>query len=457
MSQHDRRHVPDARRPLFLWRPLRGRSGGRGRALFARRSRRSPAPRVLHRGHSAGGLCPGGRRGAAEPGGRWPALRSGERAPQRGCGGDHARQLDAAGPGRQGERRGLLSRRRGKAAPRRAGGWSQPRAGRGSGRAHLPRAPAVARERRRDAARPRPAPAWSGRPEGLRPRPVAAQRLGGGALPGLEPRLRHPLGQHLLHPLRRRTALAGDPGDAAARRSGPARRPDRQLQRGDGVREVLGHASRLEDRFQDRGRYQAREPADPPRTAARGTCERALGGLPRPRDERRSPAALLLERQHQDLGRRAAGDGPLAAGLAALVRPREGRSRERTAPSGEGRVVEGPGHGDPAARLEDPFGGAHDGAVVGGRRRRRLLLRPRARDRPRGRGLPQADRRRADDAALGLRPLAEPPALRDPAAEHRCRRRLPLAEDPVRHDRAGLVLLARERLGLAPVRQVALP
>ena len=101
------------------------------------------------------------------------------------------------------------------------------------------------------------------------------------------------------------------------------------------------------------------------------------------------------------------------------------------------------------ARLlwKPPVAGRTDLALVRGRRRRRLLLRLRPRPRRRHRRLPAADRRGADDAALGVRPLAVPRALRDAAGEPRRARGISDARDPRRRHRAGLALLARGRSG----------
>ena len=98
-----------------------------------------------------------------------------------------------------------------------------------------------------------------------------------------------------------------------------------------------------------------------------------------------------------------------------------------------------------------------DLALVGGRRRHRLLLRLRPRAGPRRRRLPARHRAGADAPALGAGALAEPAALRNLEAEPRRRRRFPQARHPLRQHRAGLVLLEGERLGLARVRSGALP
>ena len=77
---------------------------------------------------------------------------------------------------------------------------------------------------RRGALRPRPAAARARRPQGLRPRPLAAQRDRRRAVPRLEPRLRHPVGQHVVHPLRRPAAPGSPsrPRGCSTRRASPA-------------------------------------------------------------------------------------------------------------------------------------------------------------------------------------------------------------------------------------------
>ena len=78
-----------------------------------------------------------------------------------------------------------------------------------------------------------------------------------------------------------------------------------------------------------------------------------------------------------------------------------------------------------------------------------------------GRGhrrLPRADRQGADDAALGLWLLAEPPALRDPGRNcSACCANIAAASLPIDNDRPGLVLLARGQLGQPLLRSGALP
>ena len=378
-----------------------------------------------------------------------------ERTDAGGTGDPRHREDEGPREPRHGE--GRVPRRAGRAGPRREGGRALARAGRGPGGEGLPRPPGVGRERGRVALRPRPAPARPAGREGVRPRALAAQRDRGRALPRLQPRLRHPLGQPVVHPLRRPARVGSHPGGPAPRRVGEARRPDRLVPRGGGLREARRHARRPGDRHRDPGRDEAAEPADPPLASAGGGDQRAVGGRGRGGRERRPPVPALLERRDPDVGGRPAGRRPLAPGLAAVEGHRPRASREGAAPPPEDRVVEGPGDGDGAAAVEDAGEGAKDVAVVRGRRRRRLLVRLRPEPRPRHRRLPAAHRRGADDAALGLRPLAEPPALRDAAAEPRRGRRLPLATDPVRQHRAGLVLLAGDRVGLAPLRPRALP
>ena len=98
-----------------------------------------------------------------------------------------------------------------------------------------------------------------------------------------------------------------------------------------------------------------------------------------------------------------------------------------------------------------------DVALVRGRRRRRLLVHLRAGAGRRGRRLPPDHRHGADDAALGVRPLAVPRALQDGGGERRGAGRVSQARHPRRRHRAGLAVLAPRRMGLAQVRSGALP
>ncbi len=106
----------------------------------------------------------------------------------------------------------------------------------------VPRPPGMGRERRRVALRPRPAPARPDGHQGVRPRPLAAQRDGDRALPRLQPGLRHPVGQHVLHALRRPARVGADPVRPAPRRDGEAGRADRLVPRRRGLREARRHA-----------------------------------------------------------------------------------------------------------------------------------------------------------------------------------------------------------------------
>ena len=67
----------------------------------------------------------------------------------------------------------------------------------------------------------------------------------------------------------------------------------------------------------------------------------------------------------------------------------------------------------------------------------------------------RAHRQGGDDAALGLRFLAEPPALHDAEGVAGRGGGIPQAQDPARQHRAGLVLLEGRPVGLARVRQDA--
>ena len=87
----------------------------------------------------------------------------------------------------------------------------------------------------------------------------------------------------------------------------------------------------------------------------------------------------------------------------------------------------------------------------------RLLFHRRRRHGRRDRRLSPAHRPRPDHAALGLRLLAEPPALWNAGATSRRRARISAARAAARQHRAGLVLLARERLGESSLRSGAVP
>ena len=355
--------------------------------------------------------------------------------------------------------RARVPRRAGRAGPRREEGRPVPRARRGPGRADVPRPPGVA-ARTTDESLYGLGQQQLGlaRPQGLRPRPVAAQRHGGRALPRLEPRLRHPLGQHR----RTRASATCGPGSpsrppaSSTRRASPAASP---------ARTTPARASR---RWWRRASIPGSTIAVPggakqpnlrihPSLPPEGEVERALGGSGRGDRDAATTSSSSTRTAGSACGS-TAGWWPTTGARAGCPGSTSRACRSRRADArAQDRVVEGPGDGDGAAPVEDAGAGALDVALVRGRRRRRLLLRLRPEPRPRGRRLPAADRRGADDAALGLRPLAEPAALRDAAAEPRRGGRLPLAADPVRQHRAGLVLLAGERVGLAPLRPRALP
>ena len=121
-------------------------------------------------------------------------------------------------------RRHRQFRRRGRAADRRRspGGAHRSRPRRCRARRPITSA-AVARRPWRVAVRARPAPGGQARHQGLRPRSVAAQHGRRDPVPGVEPRLRHPLGQHVVHEVRRHPAVRADRRDQSRRRiRGPA-------------------------------------------------------------------------------------------------------------------------------------------------------------------------------------------------------------------------------------------
>ncbi len=95
------------------------------------------------------------------------------------------------------------------------------------GRGNAARAPRVARPCRRGALRSRREPAWPREPQGIRPRPLAAQRHHRDSVSGFEPRLGYPLGQYLLHAIRRSARACAHPARASLRLQRQARRPHR--------------------------------------------------------------------------------------------------------------------------------------------------------------------------------------------------------------------------------------
>ena len=122
-------------------------------------------------------------------------------------------------------RRRLVHRRRGPSHPLR--GRRQPHAGARirPGRRDIPHPATLEGAARRIPLRPRPDAARHHRHQGIRPRPLAAQHQHRRSLPRLLARLRHPVGQHLLHPLRRSTPLRRHPARQPLRRRRQARRP----------------------------------------------------------------------------------------------------------------------------------------------------------------------------------------------------------------------------------------
>ncbi len=107
------------------------------------------------------------------------------------------------------------------------------------------------------------------------------------AVPRLEPGLRHPLGQHLLHALRRPARVGADPGRPALRRGRQARRAHRLLLRRRGLRAGWSR-TRVDAKIDVAIPGAAKQPnlAHPPRAAGRGPGQRALGGRRRGRRSR---------------------------------------------------------------------------------------------------------------------------------------------------------------------------
>ncbi len=92
--------------------------------------------------------------------------------------------------------------------------------GRRPGRVDVSRAAAMAARLRRVAVRPGPAPGRQARHQGLRPRPLAAQHGRRDSVSRLEPRVRDPLGQHVVHQVRRHAPLRADSGRGSRRHHG---------------------------------------------------------------------------------------------------------------------------------------------------------------------------------------------------------------------------------------------
>ena len=179
-------------------------------------------------------------------------------------------------------------------------------------------------------------------------------------------------------------------------------------------------------------------------------AQRWQGFRPRPR-HRRLPVPGLLQRRNPGLVRRQTRHGPLASELEPHQRSGPRPSPRRTQISHQDRERSRAAV-HPHLPLEDTSALRRHLALVAGRRRHRLHLRLRPLQRSGHRRLSPPHRPRHHAAQLGLRPLAVAPALRDRRPVARCRQAVPPAPDPLRQHRAGLAVLARRRLGLAPVR-----
>ena len=205
----------------------------------------------------------------------------------------------------------------------------------------------------------------------------------------------------------------------------------------------------IEGLYAGAGRGAGRHPAEQRHGRVRGQGHaRGHGRLHAPR---------LLLGDDQALGRRGGRDGSLPAGLAAERGPRAGASRGRKTRCDQAFLAGRPRHEGAPPPVEGPGGGADDVALVAGGRRCRLLVRARPRARRRRRRLSSPDRRGADDAQVGVRPLAVQGALQDLARSRRRLEGLPLARRADRRHRAGLALLAGRDVGLARLRRDPLP
>ena len=323
------------------------------------------------------------------------------------------------------------------------------------GRGHAARAARVARPRRRGALRSRREPARSPEPEGIRPRPLAAQRHHRDSLPGFEPRLGHPVGQHLLHPIRRSARARADPGRAPLRRQRQARRPHR----------VVLPAARISSTWlasawtaasTSRCRAKRRNPT----SSSSPACPKAPPACAgRARSSRKSPATTPSRPSRTTASSSGSTIGWSStiggkAGCPGRTWPRCGSKPSAATRSGSsGSRIRGNGDGAAAVENRQPPRSPVDLALVRSRRRHRLLLRLRSRTGQGRRGLPAHHRAGADDPALGAGALAKPAALRDGESQPRRRGWFPLPRHPLRQHRAGLVLLERRQLGLARVRQ----
>ena len=187
-------------------------------------------------------------------------------------------------------RRRLLRRPRRPPHPLRIRGQPHAGARHRTGRNHIPHPAALEVPARRVPLWPRPDAAWHHRHQGIRPRPLAAQHQHRRALPRLLARLRHPLGQHLLHPLRRSASLRCHPARQSLRRRRQTGRADARAHR----RLPAAQSGRRDHRQHAQSSGPARHPSRAPQAAA-------MAGLhPRAR-HRRLPVSDLLKWWHPGL------------------------------------------------------------------------------------------------------------------------------------------------------------
>ena len=313
---------------------------------------------------------------------------------------------------------------------------------------------------RRVAVRARRKPPRPAEHQGPRPRSLAAQRHHRHPVPGLQPRLGHPVGQHLVHALRRPARAGADPGRTSVRRPRQARRLHRARttraltsRSWSASASIVSSTSRCPARR--RGPTASSSPACP--RARTPACAGRASSSPKSRATTRSRRSRTAASRcgsttswSSTTGARAGCRGRTWPGCgwrrSAAPRSRSSGARTRT-----WRRCSCCGSRRPPTLVGD------DVAVVGGRRRHRLHLRLRPGAGSGRRRLPSRHRAGADDPALGAGAVAKPAALRDSEGEPRRRRRLPQARHPLRQHRAGLVLLEGRQLGLARVRPGALP
>ena len=425
-------------------RAFRRRAPEAGGLRRRRRPRRLREERVVLRAQEPG-------RAAEEVRGAHVRLRPGGRRRD-------ALHGEAQGARRSGHGPGVVPRRRA-ARPCSEESAADAHAGDRAGREHAARAAGVGAGRRRGALRPRREPARPPRPQGLRPRPLAAQRHHRRSLPGLEPRLGRPLGQHLVHALRR-PARAGS-------RSRPTASSTPRASRG-GLTGVLlrgrrlrapGRRARRPRRSTSRCSSKEKKPNQLIHAGARPRGTPACAGtgeveppshrrLPRSRPSRTAASSMWVDdrlvinhwRQGwlpwKDVARvRARGQAPHKLRL---------------------EWTQGPGHGDGALLWKTAR--CRSSELRSARPRRSGPRSATASTTTSSTGPSSTASSPATGASPGQAPMMPRWAFglwqsrqryETQQAEPRRRRRLPLARHPLRHHRAGLVLLDGERLGLA--------